>query len=162
MPEKRVLRKRLHKVRDNLTNEQVRTFSKLIHQKINNLNVFRSAQTVHTYLSIAARHEVDTLSIAGQLLAEKKAVVVPVTLFDDHSLKHVFLERLDNLVPNKWHVSNCLNPIMTLFSLDDLDLILVPMLGGDVQKRQPDWIRKRVRSPSFFKTGTLPENRLAL
>jgi len=133
MPGKRELRKQLHDIRDDLTDRQVETYSKAIHRKINSLEVFQRAQTVHMYLPIANRNEVDTMPIARQLLGEKRTVVVPVTLFNEHSLKHVYLKQLDNLITNKWNVPEPPEPHHDSVSLEELDLVLVPMLGGDDQ-----------------------------
>lgn len=131
-PDKKELRKYLHEVRSNLSDEQVRAFSASIRENINRLAVFRQAETVHMYLSMVKRHEVDTIPIASELLKDNRTIVVPITQFTDHSLQHVLLERLDNLVVNKWQVPEPPGPHNDSVSLNELDIVLVPMLGGDV------------------------------
>lgn len=130
--DKKELRKYLYEVRSNLDEEQVRGFSASIHQNVNRLDVFRQAETIHMYLSMINRHEVDTMPIASELLKENRTIVVPITRFEDRSLQHVLLERLDNLVVNKWQVPEPPEPYNDSVSLNDLDIVLVPMLGGDV------------------------------
>ena len=129
--EKRELRRRLHEVRGNLSENRVRELSESIHRNINRLDDFRLAEIVHIYLSIAGRNEVDTLPIAAELLENGRNVIVPITQFDGRSLRHVQLERLDNLVANKWEVPEPPEPYNDSISLADLDIVLVPMLGGD-------------------------------
>lgn len=160
-PRKKELRRYLHKVRDNLSSDQVIELSESIHQNISRLDAFREARTVHIYLSIARQNEVDTIPITRELLENDRKVVVPVTLFEDHSLRHVLLERLDNLVVNKWHVPEPPEPHNDSISLADLDLVLVPMLGGDLHgnrlgygKGYYDRFLKQVRCP---KVGLLFE-----
>ncbi len=159
--EKKELRRRLHEVRDNLSPDQVRELSESIHQNINRLDDFRQARMVHLYLPIARRNEVDTMPIATELLENGRTVIVPITQFDDHSLRHVQLERLDNLVVNKWKVPEPPEPHNDSISLTDLDIVLVPMLGGDAHgnrlgygKGYYDRFLKQVRCP---KVGLLFE-----
>lgn len=158
---KNELRKHLNEVRNNLSPDQVRKLSESIHQNINRLDDFKQAGIVHMYLPIARQNEVDTMPIAAELLKKGRKIVVPVTLFIDHRLRHVLLERLDNLVVNKWHVPEPPEPYNDSISLDDLDLVLVPMLGGDFHgnrlgygKGYYDRFLKQVRCP---KVGLLFE-----
>jgi len=159
--EKKELRRRLHEVRDSLSPDQVKEFSESIHQNINRLDDFRQARRVHVYLPIARQNEVDTMPIATELLENGRTVIVPITQFDDHSLRHVQLERLDNLVVNKWKVPEPPEPHDNSVLPTDLDIVLVPMLGGDTQGNRLGYGRgyydrflKQVRCP---KVGLLFE-----
>lgn len=95
---------------------------------------FRQARTIHCYVSMNRRREVNTHPLIRELLAAHKRLVVPVTNFADQNLDHLFLHSFDDLKQNKWGV---LEPETgERCSPEELDLIIVPMVGGDEQGRR--------------------------
>ncbi len=130
-PDKQELRRRLRVIRESLTSEQIAGYSAAICQKIERFVSDTGAEVIHMYLPIANRGEVDTMPLAEKLLKEGRTVIVPVTPSRSPVLKHIALERTDTLVFNKWGIPEPPPPYFETPLLSQLDLVLVPMLGGD-------------------------------
>lgn len=95
---------------------------------------FEQAETVHCYVSMNERREVNTHQLIKKMLSEDKKVVVPRTEFSTGELSHFYLENFDDLIENKWGV---LEPKSgKKANLVDLNLIIVPMAGGDKKKNR--------------------------
>lgn len=92
---------------------------------------FLAAETVHCYVSMNSRGEVDTHGLIKRIFSMGKEVVVPVTNFDDGTLSHIRLNSFAELETNKWGV---LEPEGGEgVPVEELDLVIVPMVGGDEQ-----------------------------
>ncbi len=90
-----------------------------------------TAHTVHCYVSMNERREVNTHGLIKKMLAIGKDVIVPVTHFDEGTLSHIRLHSFDALKKNKWGV---LEPVGgEEVPPQKLDLVIVPMVGGDTQ-----------------------------
>lgn len=105
-----------------------------IYTHLKELTVFRNAQTIHCYLSMNARGEVNTHPLIQDMLGACKKVVVPVTNFESGTLQHIHLENFNQLKKNKWGI---LEPEAGReVPLDQLNLVIVPMAGGDRQRNR--------------------------
>lgn len=91
-------------------------------------DVFKKAETVHSYISIATQREVDTLEIIKYCFAQGKKTVVPI-MEANRQLRHSYLTDVNKVKKNDWGV---LEPISELkANLQLLDLVLVPLLAVD-------------------------------
>lgn len=95
---------------------------------LNKLNEFKKSQTVHCFVSMNDRKEVNTHDLIKELLSKKREVIVPITDFETGDLKNSKLESFEELHPNKWGVlePSTLNSFST-----NIDLIVVPLLAAD-------------------------------
>lgn len=92
---------------------------------------FLAAETVHCYVSMNGRGEVDTHGLIKRMFSMGKEVVVPVTNFSDGTLSHIRLNSFGELEKNKWGV---LEPQGGEgVSVEEFELVIVPMVGGDEQ-----------------------------
>lgn len=90
---------------------------------------YQNARTIHSYVSINERREVETRELIKEMLFKGKKVVVPITDFENGMLTHIQLGSFDDLEPNKWGV---LEPSGgEQVSTDELELVIVPMVGAD-------------------------------
>ncbi len=92
---------------------------------------YQNAETIHCYVSINKRREVETRALIKEMLFKGKKVVVPITDFENGILDHIQLRSFDDLKENKWGV---LEPNGgEQVSLDEMELVIVPMVGADEQ-----------------------------
>ena len=132
--QKNELRQQLLDKRLQLSEEEYLSKSEKIITKLKSLSEFKNSQTIHCYVSLNERNEVNTLPLIKELAQEKRKLVVPVTNFNDGSLRHVHLKDFDLLKENKWGV---LEPQSgEEVAPEDLDLVIVPMAGGDRRKNR--------------------------
>lgn len=123
------IRKRLRLKRKRISNTDFIQKSETIIEVLQHQEEYRSARTIHCYVSMNKRREVNTHPLIKAMIASDRQVVVPVTNFRDQALQHLKLESFDDLEVNKWGV---LEPRRgEKYKLSELDLIIVPMVGGD-------------------------------
>lgn len=129
--QKKELRKKLINKREAIPKYQWESNSTLIKNHVLSNREVKKAHTIHCFISMNERQEVETLSLIGELIDLGKQVVVPVTNFRDNSLYHSKLYSLDDLEKNKWGVlePNRLEEIKT----EKIELVLVPLLAADMQ-----------------------------
>lgn len=129
--QKESLRQRLLKKRKAISDSEFREASAEIIEKLRQQSEFKKAKTVHCYVSINDRREVNTHDLIKEMLSADKEVVVPVTNFQEGTLDHIRLLSYDKLQENKWGVlepggGESISPAK-------LELVIVPMVGGDEQ-----------------------------
>lgn len=128
---KEKIRKALLQERENIPEEYFRWASDKIIASLLQLQEIQSAEVIHIYVSMNARREVNTHGIIKKMLASGKKVVVPVTNFENGTLKHVQLMDFDDLKANEWGV---LEPVSELeVDVEEIEVVVVPMVGGDEQ-----------------------------
>ncbi|HCI70255.1 MAG TPA: 5-formyltetrahydrofolate cyclo-ligase [Balneola sp.] len=103
--------------------------SKKIVAQIKGLPEFKSAKTIHCFVSMNERKEVDTHTLIKELINSKKNLVVPVTNFKTGELEHSKLTTFDELEVNEWGV---LEPKNADPSAGGIDIIIVPLLAADL------------------------------
>lgn len=104
-------------------------YSKTIIDHFYDQEEYQNANTIHCYVSMNERREVNTQPLIREMLSNNKGVVVPVTQFEDQSLQHIKLNAFSDLETNKWGV---LEPRRgEEYQTSDIDLVIVPMVGGD-------------------------------
>lgn len=117
-------------LRTSLSEPEFKNRSRKIIARLQTLPEFTNASTIHCYVSMNDRREVDTHTLIRHMLQTDKEVVVPITQFEDGTLHHVKLDSFDDLRENKWGV---LEPEdKQRIPLDALDVVIVPMVAGDM------------------------------
>lgn len=132
--QKAVLREELLRIRRELSDDAYCSKSDRIIQRLKQQDEFRDAGTIHCYISMNKRKEVNTYPLIKDILSAEKKLVVPVTNFDSMSLSHVHLTHLEELHPNKWGVPEPTG--REEIAPHELDLVVVPMAGGDLSRNR--------------------------
>lgn len=128
------LREQLLKRRLELDEEEYLRRSARIVRSLQKQPEFQKAKTIHCYVSLNERREVNTRPLIRELLAGDKNVVVPITEFDSGRLKSVHLDSYSDLKKNKWGV---LEPEGgRKAEKSEIDLVVVPMVGGDFNRNR--------------------------
>lgn len=131
---KNALRRELLKKREAIGETSFLKKSEQICQQLQQRAEFLQAQTIHCYVSMNDRREVNTHGLIKTMLKAGKHVVVPVTDFDTTRMNHILLKGFDQLKKNKWDVLEPYDgrPV----PVNELELVVVPMVGGDHQKNR--------------------------
>lgn len=129
--QKEKLRSELLKRRKFIPEPKFYGLSADIIEKLKGETEFQKAEIVHCYVSMNKRREVETRELLIEMLSKRKRVVVPVTNFENGTLKHIDLTAYEDLEPNKWGVlePGSGSPV----DPEDLELVIVPMVGGDTE-----------------------------
>ena len=90
-----------------------------------------NSTTIHCFVSMNKRREVDTHSLLKTMLDDRKKVIISSTNFADGTLNQHSLEDFSALKENKWGVLEPVNSPTT--GISNLDLILVPLLAADLK-----------------------------
>lgn len=125
--DKQELRRHMRRLRREMTADEVKEKSALIHERLYALPEFTAAKTVMLYLS--AFNEVSTEEIIERLWESGKRAVVPLTDPVTFELTPVYLERDTALKSTKLGVSEPIGAEVAKES--DIDLILVPGVAFD-------------------------------
>lgn len=128
---KNELRSKMLQRRESISSDQFYSASNVIINRLIRQPEYADAQTIHCYVSMNDRREVNTHKLIKQMLRQEKKMVVPITNFNDGTLTHIELSSFGDLVPNKWGV---LEPDSGKeVSISELELIIVPMVAADEQ-----------------------------
>jgi len=128
LKQKDEIRKKYLKIREQLSDDFVKSASEAIEQKILQSPEYQKADVVHSFVSIIENNEVLTQSLIQKSIQNGKTVVVP-KMNKDGDLKHIRIESFKDLIPNSWNVPEPKKGDEVADSA--LDLILVPMVAGD-------------------------------
>lgn len=130
--EKAAFRARFRAFREALSAEEYATRSAAISARVLALPEVQQAETVHCYWPLVARGEVDTRAVIARWHAAGKRIVLPVVETFERGeaprLRHVSLERLDALRPNRWGIDEPVDG--KCVSVADLEVVVVPALGA--------------------------------
>lgn len=127
--QKALLRKEIITKRQLLSKKEWQEKSQQIKKIILSSSEFKNSDTIHCFISMNDRYEVDTHGLIKEILELGKTLVVPITSFSDGTLSHSVLNSFDQLKKNKWGVLEpvTINPI----NINETDLVLVPLLAAD-------------------------------
>lgn len=128
---KEKLREALLEQRESIPEPQYYGASADIVERLKEVAEYQNATTVHCYVSMNKRREVETRELIREMLDKDKDVIVPITNVEDGTLKNVRLHSFDELEENQWGVLEPANGEEV--SGDKFDLVIVPMVGGDEQ-----------------------------
>lgn len=127
--QKNTFRKKILALRSELSKEEWQTKSEQILKNLVETDLFKNATTVHSYISMNDRREVCTDELFNIIFKNKKQAVVPITNFEDHTLKHSEITPQTNLKENKWGVRE--PESVQIVDASELNLIVVPMVAAD-------------------------------
>jgi 5-formyltetrahydrofolate cyclo-ligase len=126
---KSAIRKAAKEYRSGLTALEVAKISNLITQLLLESPMYASAGVVLSYAPIRKNNEIDTTSINKKILSDGKTLVLPRMAQDGISLQLVVAESLSQLNNNYYKIPE---PVGCQYvSIEDIDLVIVPMLAGD-------------------------------
>lgn len=129
--EKETLRDKLIAKRAGIPEKKWGIYSERIIKKLKQLSSYQKAHTVHCYVSMNKRGEVNTHKLIKQMFSAGKQVIVPITHTDRGTLTHHELTSFKDLTPNKWGVPEPDGGPEV--PVADLDIVIIPMVGGDEQ-----------------------------
>ena len=128
---KEELRQHLLEQRESILEPEFYGASADIIEALKEQKEYRGAGTIHCYVSMNKRREVETRVLIQEMLIRGRDVIVPVTDFDSGTLRHLRLKSFSDLEENRWGV---LEPTTgEEVSPEVMDLVIVPMVGGDEQ-----------------------------
>jgi 5-formyltetrahydrofolate cyclo-ligase len=160
---KEEVRKHFLSLRNGIDEEEYLTKSRKIFERLLGLPEFKSAQVVHSYISMSNRNEVDTMDIIQHCLSNNKKVAVP-KMIDQERLKHFELSTLEGLKVNSWGVPEP-DSGNVLSDESKIDLIIIPMVAGDLNKNRigygKGYYDRFLSSSKAVKTGLLFEIQLS-
>lgn len=128
------MRRQLLKRRLAMSDHDWNAANQAIISRLKKLPEIDNNDPVHIYMPIKEKKEIDTFPFVRWLLKLNRTVVVPVTEFETSSLRHVLLRDPDNITTNRWGVPEPLDAVD--FPIDEIGLVVVPMLGGDYHKNR--------------------------
>lgn len=128
---KEELRQQLLNQRKSISEPEFYGASADIVEELKEQKEYQDAETIHCYVSMNERREVETRVLIKEMIERGKDVVVPVTNFESGTLTHIRLKSFSDLEENKWGV---LEPKKgEEVTPEKIDLVIVPMVGGDEQ-----------------------------
>lgn len=130
---KSVIRQHHHTLRGSLMDTQWKELSNKISAQLLKTEEFRSASTIHTYVSMESNREVFTFDLIEKALELGKKVLVP-RMQSNGKLSHHLISSLDALEKNKWGVLEPSSEKPT--DLPDDSLIIVPMVAADFTRNR--------------------------
>ncbi|MDZ7719171.1 MAG: 5-formyltetrahydrofolate cyclo-ligase [Balneolaceae bacterium] len=130
---KEEIRHNFLKKRQNLSSQEVEKKSEQIIKQLLRLKTFRDANVIHSYVSIEKNREVNTKKFIQSSLDMGKQVVVP-KIAGEGELQHFKINSLDELRENSLGVPEPSGG--REIPIRDLDLIIVPMVAGDLNKNR--------------------------
>lgn len=132
--EKQQLREQFFKARKALSGQAYQQKSERIIDALVKQPEFLQASSLHCYVAMEERREVNTKPLIEKLLKTPKRLAVPVVDFQTQTLNSFYIDQLQDLQKNRWGV---LEPDGgTPADPAELDLVIVPMVGGDEKRNR--------------------------
>jgi len=132
---KKIIRTCLLNRRASMLSSEWQRASNAITENVLSLPEINDAHVIHSYLSANEKKEADTFALIENLLETGKTIAVPVIAdFNKSKLRHVKLDSLENLTVNKWGIPEPNEGPEV--AAEKIDLIIVPMAGGDKHKNR--------------------------
>ncbi|MEW6749904.1 MAG: 5-formyltetrahydrofolate cyclo-ligase [Candidatus Latescibacterota bacterium] len=131
--QKAALRQRCVAIREGLPPAQVVHACRTILQRVLELEEYRRARLVHSYVS-SKGNEVDTRRLIRLSLEAGKRLAVPVVRRGTRVLEHALIHGLDELLPGRWGLYGPAEGHEAwLTELDQIGLVVVPGVAFDAQ-----------------------------
>ena len=125
--DKKTLRKEMIQKRLSLSQEQFSFKSSIIHQKINQLDIFKNAQSIGIYLSY--KNEVDTFKLINQIVSSKDIYVPRI---QGKMMDFVAFQSYKDLKENRYGI---LEPTGNQIN-NNPDLLIVPLVAYDLNNNR--------------------------
>jgi len=143
-----------HYLRQSLRESEWKYLSSKIIDRLVMTEEFKSASSIHTYLSMKKNREVFTIDLINACLGSDKKVIVP-KIKSEGILSHHQLSTLSSLSENKWGVMEPISDIEV--DLPDDLLLIVPMVAADFMRNRlgfgKGYYDRFLNSLSFKKIG---------
>jgi len=122
MESKSELRKRILKIRNNMSKEDVEKNSRAITDRITSLDIYKQSKVVFTYMDF--KNEVMTSNLIRHMLSEKKRVVIPYTDTINTVLIPSEITKEADLKLNffGYYEPKNISPV----NIEEIDLVIVP------------------------------------
>lgn len=131
--QKQELRKEYLEKRKALSDAEVESFSKKIHDWFFRSIPVHAYATIHTFLPIKRNHEIDTWFIINTLKKDFATDIVIPKSHDDGTMTNYLLTKDTIFEENKWKIPEP-SPVGSLqYSIFNIDLVLIPLLCFDKQ-----------------------------
>jgi 5-formyltetrahydrofolate cyclo-ligase len=160
---KEKLRKHFLKIRTEMDPVLREKYSREIFKHLTAWQLFRSADTVHCFMTIEENGEIITIPIIEWLQSNGKRVVIPKSNQKTKDLKHFVYQNKDQLERNKWGIPEPVEGEEV--SVNDPDMILVPVVAADLEKNRLGYglgfYDRFLAQTEAVKTGLLFENCLS-
>ena len=133
------LRTQILKLRNTLTDDQIKEFSAIIQNKIIKLKVFKRAKIIHIYKHFGSEVMTDRLIEAG-FIANKKIIVTQTLPKGQMRHFEIFAhtafeqDRFGISYPSEDFINNCIH--FDICKLDKDDLVIVPLVAFDIQNNR--------------------------
>lgn len=129
---KEVIRKKMRRLRRELTDEQIKEYSEIIRYKLESRKAFKEAETVMMYISFS--HEPETIPIIKNLLEQGKNVVVPVSELSTNTIIPTYIHNIDELRKGAYGI---LEPtIIRAVDPADIDVVVIPGIAFDMHRNR--------------------------
>lgn len=120
--DKRDLRSKYHKLRDEVEENYRDEMSREITERLLGSNIYKNSKSIFCYCSMGS--EVYTYDILKAALKDGKKVAVPKVLSNEGIMTAIRIENLDTLKPGRYNINEpCSND-----EANDVDLVIVPGL----------------------------------
>lgn len=126
---KEELRQHLLAQRESIPEPEFYGASADIIEELKEQKEYQDAGTIHCYVSMNERREVETRVLIKEMITKGRDVAVPVTEFENGTLTHIRLASYFDLEENKWGVMEPAEGEQV--TPEEIDLVIVPMVGGD-------------------------------
>lgn len=132
--DKKLIRERMHKLRNSLSAEEVQSKSEKINDNLFALNYLKEANKIMTYVSF--KNEVSTIGIIDKLIKMEKEVIVPICDTNEYTLIPSRILSLDELSLSYFGIMEPKEPFIRPVNPKDIDIILVPGLAFDKNRNR--------------------------
>ena len=129
MLDKTTLRAQIKQQRSAISLHDWERWSTDIQKRLFAYPAFLKAHTIHCYVSMNDRKEVDTHGIVESCLKRNKSLFVPIMKTEVNELQHVEVSTKEELKPNAWGVPE--PEYGERLDVIDPDLVIVPLLASD-------------------------------
>lgn len=129
--EKADLRVKFLAARKAMSSREVEEKSRIIISRLIKSSEFEQANMIHCFLSIGARHEVDTHLLIRDQIKKGMRVAIPVTDLGRKILIHSEIKGLDDLEVGTFGILEPKQGNLLPVSLEEIDLIVVPGVAFD-------------------------------
>lgn len=117
-----------------LNGSLITRFSLQILENLLDCEFYKKSETIHCFISINKNREVDTAPIIKRMQDDGKKVVVPKIISGRLTLEHYLYVSDDRFEINRWGIPEPQDGLKV--SVNELDLVLVPMLAADRKKNR--------------------------
>ncbi len=133
MNEKKRLRKRIIKLRDQLTPQEIKEKSSLIAENLYRLPAYQKAKAVMFFISFGS--EVDTIPMLEETIKRGKLALAPITLPENRELiPSQILDCKNDLAPGAYDIPEPRQETCSRYQPEVIDLLMVPGVAFDNQK----------------------------